>query len=108
MRLTEEDVDAHERDGGLLGCNIGRAGYRSSDRHDKLADTHADGSHKQQVSAAHLLNEIETWKCGCHVDAAIINQPVFVRSIGVLSTHFVITEMTNGSWKPAFSKYWVP
>lgn len=80
MRLTEEDVDAYEGNSGLLGGKIGRTGYRSSDRHNELADTHANCSHKQQVAATHLLNEVETRECGCHVHAAIISQPLFNHS----------------------------
>jgi hypothetical protein len=45
-QLTEEDVDAHESDGGLLRCEVGNASYRPGDGYDELADGHADGSHE--------------------------------------------------------------
>lgn len=69
-RLTEEDVDAHEGDGGLLSGEIGGTGNRASDGNDELAHAHADGAHEKQISSAHGLNEVEAGEGGRDVDAA--------------------------------------
>lgn len=45
--LTEEDIDAHKGDSGLLCCEIGRAGHSSGDSDNELTDAHANGSHEQ-------------------------------------------------------------
>jgi len=60
--LTEEDVDAHERDGGLLRWEVGDTGNRSGDGYNELADGHADGSHEQKVATAHGLDKIQSRK----------------------------------------------
>ena len=54
--LTEEDVDAHERDGGLLRWKVGRSSYGPGDGYDELADGHTGGSHEEEVAAPHTLH----------------------------------------------------
>jgi hypothetical protein len=54
--LTEEDVDAHESDGGLLRREVGRSGYSSGNGYDELADGHAGGSHEKEVATAYLFD----------------------------------------------------
>ena len=55
-RLTEEDVNAHKGNSGLLGWQICCASYSSSDGDDELANAHANSAHEQQIAATHLLN----------------------------------------------------
>jgi hypothetical protein len=54
--LTEEDVDAHESNRGLLCWEVGRSSYGSGDGYDELADGHAGGSHEEKVATAHLFD----------------------------------------------------
>jgi hypothetical protein len=54
--LTEENVDAHKSDSGLLCREVGRSSYGSGDSYDELADGHAGGSHEEKVATAHLFD----------------------------------------------------
>lgn len=70
--LTEENVNANKGNGGLLRGQVGRAGDGSSDSHDELAYTHADGTHKKEAAATHRFNEVQTREGGYNVDAATV------------------------------------
>jgi hypothetical protein len=67
-RGEEEDVDAHEGDGGALSSEIGGTGDRTCDGDDELANTHADGTEKKQVAASKALNHVQTREGGDNVD----------------------------------------
>jgi hypothetical protein len=70
-RSEEENVDAHESNRRPLRSKVRRAGHSASNGNDELADGHANGAHKQEIAATHLLNEVETWESRCDVDAAV-------------------------------------
>ena len=44
----------------LLGWQIVSAGDSSDDGDDELRDAHSDGTHKEQTTSSHLLNQVET------------------------------------------------
>jgi len=66
----EKDINAYERNSGLLRRCVLCAGNGTGDGNDELTDTHADGSHEKKVPSAHLLNEIQTGESRRNVDAA--------------------------------------
>lgn len=64
----EEDVDADECDERLLGRLIVDTGDSSCDGNNELANSHADGTEEQQVTAAPLLNEVQTGEGRSNID----------------------------------------
>jgi hypothetical protein len=70
--LTKEDIEAHERNSRSLCRQVLGAGDSSRDRHDKLTYTHPNSSHQEEVTATHLLNEIEAREGRSNIDAAIL------------------------------------
>ena len=69
--LTEEDVDAHESDGGLLCWKVGGSGHGPCDGYDELADGHPGGSHQEEIATAHFLDEVEAREGRDDVDTAV-------------------------------------
>lgn len=59
----EEDVNAHESDGGLLRGQIACTCRSAHDGHDELAHAHAHGAHEEEVAPAHFLDEVEAGEC---------------------------------------------
>jgi hypothetical protein len=70
--MTYEDVNADKCDGGALGSEIAGACYGSCDGDDELTDCHSDCAHQEQITAAHLFDEVEAREGGDDVDGARI------------------------------------
>jgi hypothetical protein len=63
----EEDIDANEGDKGLLGSLVGDW-QETNASNDKLTDSHADSSKKQELSSAPLLDQVQTREGGGNID----------------------------------------
>lgn len=69
-RAGEEiDVKADKRDGSTLSGEILGTRYGADDGDDVLADTHSNGTQKEQVAAAKLLDEVQAWEGRDDVDS---------------------------------------
>ena len=106
---TEEDVYAHKRDGRLLCRKIRCTSDSASDRYYELTDAHANCSHEQQITAAQRLHQVQAWESRCNINATVLLVSIKIPTCTTTrATNLVMTEMTKGSLKPAFSKYCVP
>lgn len=56
----EEDVDADERNGSTLSGKVLYTSNGTGNGHNVLGDSHANGTHEQEVASTHLLNEVQS------------------------------------------------
>lgn len=94
----EEDVDAHKCDGCALGGEIGGSGDGTSDGNDELADTHANGTHEEQITATELLDQPETGEGGGDIDRVgndLDNEWVLEAGIGEVLSAVVEDEVNT-------------